>query len=108
MILEKFNLILYIKGCKIFINILQDLKKVSPQTKKHEDLKEKVTNNAGDLFNELYYIFKERYKEEKDVLNKKDIKKFNYTKLRLTNDYQCESKEEEKQTDKKPNKKKTT
>ena len=65
-----------------------ELKKVSPQTKKNEDLKAKVLDNAGDLFNEFYYIYKKRYKNEKDVLNKKGIKKFDYTKLRLTDDYQ--------------------
>ena len=33
------------------------LKKVSPQTKKNEDLKAKVLDNAGDLFNEFYFIY---------------------------------------------------
>ena len=33
------------------------------------------------------------------------MKKFDYKKLRLTDDYDCESKEEEKQTGKKPDKK---
>ena len=47
------------------------LKKVSPQTKKNEYLKAKVLHNAGDIFKEFYYIYKERYKNEKDVLNKK-------------------------------------
>ena len=77
-----------IKGCKVFIKNLLGLKKVSPQTKKNDDLNAKVLGITGDLFNELHYIFKERYKDEKDVLDKKDIKKFNYTKLRLTADYQ--------------------
>ena len=73
-----------------------ELKKFPSQTKENEDLKEKVLDNVGDLFNELYYIYKERYKEEKDALNKKDIKKFDYTKLRLTDDYLYESEQEEK------------
>ena len=41
----------------------------------------------------------------KRCLNKKDIKKFDYSKLRFTNDYLYQSEEEEKQTDKKPDKK---
>ena len=53
----------------------------------------------------MYYLYKERYKKEKDVLNKKSIKKFDYAKLRVIGDYQCESEEEEKQPDKKPDKK---
>ena len=52
----------------------------------------------------MYYIYKERYIEEKNSLNTKDTKKFGYTKLRLTEDYESES-YEEKQTRKKPDKK---
>ena len=42
----------------------------------------------------------------KNGLNKKDVKKFDYTKLMLTNDYLYESEEGEKQTDKKSDKNK--
>ena len=52
----------------------------------------------------MYYIYKERYIEEKNSLNTKDTKKFGYTKLRLTEDYESES-DKEKQTRKKPDKK---
>ena len=64
------------------------LKGVNPQTKSNEDLKAKVLDSAGDIFNEMYYIRKEKYEEKKDALNEKDTKKFDYTKLRLS-DY-CE------------------
>ena len=57
------------------------------------------------MLRQLYYIYKEKYEEEKDALNEKDTKKFYYTKLRLSDDYEYESKKEEKETDKKPNKK---
>ena len=53
----------------------------------------------------MYYIYKEEYKEEKDVLNKKDINKFDYAKPRLTNDYLYVYKEDKEQTDKKSVKK---
>ena len=60
----------------------------------------KVSDNVGNL--ELYYVYKDKYNEEKDGLHTKKQKTFYYKKLRLTNDYQCESeKEEEKQTCKK-------
>ena len=70
-------------------------------------MKPKVLDNVGDLFNELYYIYKDKYNEEKDGLNTKNKKVFYYEKLRLTDDYQYESEEEEKelQTSKKPDKK---
>ena len=35
---------------------------VCPQTKKNEGLKEEVLDNAGHLFNELHYVYKERNK----------------------------------------------
>ena len=53
----------------------------------------------------MYYIYKEEYKEEMDVLNKKGINKFDYAKPRLTNDYLYVYKEEKEQTDKKSVKK---
>ena len=81
------------------------LKNVNPQTEANKDLKAKVLDNVGYFFNEMYYIYKEKYEEEKDGLNDKDTKKFDYTKLRLTDDYEYESEEEEKETDKKPDKK---
>ena len=64
-----------------------NLKNVIPQTEANKSLKEKVLENVGDLFNELYYIYKDKYNEEINSLDTKDRKNFNYTKLRLTDDY---------------------
>ena len=50
------------------------LKAVDPQTDENKVLKPKVLDNVGDLFNELYYIYKDKYNEEKDGLNTKDKK----------------------------------
>ena len=61
-------------------------------------MKPKVLDNVRDLFNELYYIYKGKYNEEKDGLNKKNKKFLYYKKLRLTDDYQYESEEEKQQT----------
>ena len=74
-------------------------------------MKLKVLDNVGDLFNELYYIYKNKYNEEKDGLNAKSKKLFYYKKLRLTDNYQYDSEEEKKeekeqQISKKPDKKK--
>ena len=46
------------------------LKNVEPQENENKVLKPKVLDNVGDLFNELYYIYKDKYKEEKQGLNK--------------------------------------
>ena len=59
-------------------------------------MKPKVLDNVGDLFNELYYIYKDKHNEEKDGLTTKE-KVFYYEKLRLTDDYQYKSEEEEKE-----------
>ena len=40
-------------------------------------------------------IYKDKYNEEINSLNTKDRKNFNYIKLRLTDDYQYESENEE-------------
>ena len=72
------------------------LKTVNPPTDENKALKPKVLDNVRDLFNELYYIYKGKYNEEKDGLNAKNKKDFYYKKLRLTDDYQYESEEEKK------------
>ena len=48
------------------------LKAVDPQTNENKVLKSKVSDNIRDHFNELYYICKDKYNEEKDDLNTKD------------------------------------
>ena len=75
------------------------IKKLLLYNKKNEDKKAKVLNNAGDLFNEFFCIYKETYKEEKD------INKFDYTKLILTVGYLYEFEEDDEQIDKKSDKK---
>ena len=84
------------------------LKAVHPQTNENKVVKRKVLDNVGDLFNELYCIYKDKYNEEKDGLNAKNKKILHYKKLRLTDYYQYESEQEkEQQTSKTPDKKLT-
>ena len=77
--------------------------------KKNENkaLKPKVLDNVGDLFNELYYIYKDKYNEEKDGLNTKNKKLFYYEKLRLTDDYQYASEKEKEEKEQQTSKKRT-
>ena len=77
------------------------LEKVNPQAKEKEDLKSKVLDEIRDLFNELYYVYKDKYNEEKNCLNTKDKNKFDDKKLRLSDDYESFSEEEKNQSDKK-------
>ena len=92
------------KKLKNFNKNFTGLKNIIPQTKANEKLKEKVLDNARNLFNDLYYIYKDKYNEEINSLDTKNRIKFDYKKLRLTDDYQYPS-EEEQQTSKKFNKK---
>ena len=62
------------------------LKTVDPQTKENKVLKPKVLENVRDLFNELYYVYKDKYNEGKEGLNTKNTKLFYYKKLGLTDD----------------------
>ena len=48
------------------------IKAVDPQTDENKVSKPKILDNVGDLFNELYYIYKNKYNEEKDGLNVKN------------------------------------
>ena len=82
------------------------LKSVTPQKQANKKLKENVLDNVGALFNDMYYIYKYKYHEVMNILSTKDKKSLYYTKLRLTDDYHCESEnEEEQQISKKFNKK---
>ena len=69
---------------------LNDLKKrfnklntVNQQTDENKALKPKVLGNVGDLFNELYYIYKGKYNEENDGLNTKNKKRFSLEKIQV-------------------------
>ena len=75
------------------------LKAVDTETDENKVLRPKVLDIVRDLFNELYYIYKDKYSEKK--------RWFKYKKWRLTDHHQYESEEEEKeqQTSKKLDKK---
>ena len=49
-----------------FKNIFNKLKTLNPQTHENKALQPKVLDNVGDLLNELYYIYKDKYNKEKD------------------------------------------
>ena len=75
-------------------NSLNNLK---PRTKDTEKLKQEVLNNFGDICNELYDTYKSEYNKKIDILNAKNKKKFDYKKLRLSDNYQYSSEEEQEE-----------
>ena len=42
---------------------------VAPRTKDKRILKNKVLSNAGNLYNDLYYIYRDKYNKEINRLN---------------------------------------
>ena len=55
--------------------------------------------NVGDTYNELFEIYKSKYRKKIDKLSVKEKKKLDYKNLRL-NDYLYSSEEEEKEEEK--------
>ena len=45
-------------------DFLKKFNKLDPETNENIVLKPKSLNNVGDLFNELYYIYKDKYNEK--------------------------------------------
>ena len=67
--------------------------------KKKKELKNKVLSNAENLYNKLYYIYKDKYNKEINSLDTKNKEKLDYKKLRLS-DYQYLSEEEQEEKQK--------
>ena len=82
------------KRLKEFKKRFNKFKTLNSQTDKNKNLQKKVLDNIGDLFNELYYIYKDKYNKEEYGLNSRDRKILTTRKLILTDDYQYESEEE--------------
>ena len=53
---------------------------VNPVTDEKKFLKSKVLQDVGDTFKELYYIYKDKYNEEKNGMNTKNKQKSDYKK----------------------------
>ena len=70
----------YIKMSKFKRDIFI-LKGVSPQRKEKKELKNKVLPNVKKHYNELYYIYKEKYNKEINSLNTDDKESFDYKNL---------------------------
>ena len=63
-----------------------------------------MLNNVGDIYNELYDIYKRKYNKKIDRLSAKNKIKLNYKQLRLSDEYLYSSEEEQEKQDKKQEK----
>ena len=91
MILKNCHSILCIKNWKIS-TIFTILKNLTTQKK---ELKNKVLNNAGDLYNSLYHSYKDKYNREINSLDTENRKRLDYKKLKIIDYYRYSSEEEQ-------------
>ena len=74
------------------------LKNVASRKKEKKELKNKVLSNAENLYNKLYYIYKDKYNKEINSFDTKNKEKFDHTKIRLSGyQYLSEEKQEEQE-----------
>ena len=59
------------------------LNNLVPRTENNKELKQEALINAGGIYNELYYIYKNKYNKKINSLDKKNRNKLDYKKLRL-------------------------
>ena len=59
---------------KNYHKIFNSLNKLKTRTKDNEKRKEEVLNNVGDIYNELYDIYKRKYNKKIDRLSTKNKK----------------------------------
>ena len=57
------------------------LNKLKPQKENNKKRKQEVLTNIGDIYNELYDVYKSKYSKKIDKLSAKDKKKLDYKKL---------------------------
>ena len=84
-----------------------ELNKLVPRTEHNINKKKKVLIYAENLYNELYYIYKNKHNKKINNLHMKNRKKLVYKKLRLTDNYQYPSEEEQEEIIKKKKQEKT-
>ena len=54
------------------------LKNLTPRTENNKKLKQEVLINAGDLYNSLYYIYKNKYNKKINSLDTENRTKLDY------------------------------
>ena len=96
--IKKFSLDSMYKKLNKFNDEVVGLKNVASRKEEKKELKNKVLSNAENLYKELYYIYKDKYNKEINILDTKNREKFDYKKLKLSDDlYSSEEEQNKKQ-----------
>ena len=80
---------------------INSLNKLKPQKENNKTRKQELLTKVGNIYNELYVVYKSKYSKKIDKLSVKDKKMFDYKKLRISDNYLCCSEEEEKKNNNK-------
>ena len=100
--LKNCHTILCTKKLNKFNDEIIGLKNIVSRKKEKKEIKNKVLSSAGNLYNKLYYIYKNKYNKELNSLDTKNKKKLDYKKLRLSDDlHSSEEEQEEEQEEEK-------
>ena len=83
---------------KDYHNKFNSLNNLKTRTKDNEKRKKKVLNNVGDIYNELYDIYKLKYNKKIDRLSVKN--KIKLKQLKLGDEYLYSSEEEQEKQEK--------
>ena len=90
---------------KEYYKKFNSLNKLKTRTKDNEKRKQEVLTNVGNIYNELYGVYKSKYNQKIDRLSARNKIKLNYKQLRLSDKYLYSSEEEqEEQEEQKPTK----
>ena len=76
------------------INSLINLK---PRTRVNKNKRLEVIVHAGDIYNELYNIYRSKYNKKVDSLIAKNKKNLDYKQLKISGDYRYSSNEEQEE-----------
>ena len=74
---------------------LNSLINLKPRTRDNKNKRLEVIIHAGNIYNELYNIYRSKYNKKIDSLSAKNKKKLDYKHLKISGDYLYSSDEEQ-------------
>ena len=95
--IKKLSLDLMFNLMKEHHKKLNSLINFKPQKIANKNKKLEVIINAGNIYNQLYKIYKSKYNKEIDSLSAKNKKKLDYKHLKISGDYQYSSDKEQEE-----------
>ena len=76
---------------------LNSLINLKPRARDNKNKRLEVLIHAGDIYNKLYNIYNSKYNKKIDSLSAKNKKKLDYKQLKISDDYQYSSDEEQEE-----------